>query len=121
MTLADIGTYAAIFMILSLPLCFYVMFTKLETAENHFERSALIATNKYMFSKFIFAGRHIRLLFVTLIILLPTLYQSRNLVDPAEVASLPKTIKLWIVIPYLSNNLALFLAMAIGLTGAYEI
>lgn len=120
MNLESIGIYAALIMLLSLPLNFYVMFTKLEAAESYLRYSIYIAMNKHIFRNDTFKGKHQRLFAAATIILMPSVFEWRRLVLAEDVKAIPKKLKLWIVLPSLLTLISAAIMTLSGLTLIYK-
>jgi len=92
---------SAITMLLSFPLNFYVMYTKLEEAERYLQFSTFIVLFKHMSQIGLFEGRMRRLFAIALVILIPKVFQWRRLALVEDVKRIPVSLRLWIVVPYL--------------------
>lgn len=101
MTLESMGMISAIIMMLSFPICIYAIYTKLEKTEEHLKFSSFIVTFKYRFGFGLFGGRLKRLFVIAIVILMPKVFQWRHLVLVEDVRRIPKSLKLWMVIPFL--------------------
>jgi len=120
MDLQSIGIYAALIMILSLPLNFYVMFTKLEATERYLQCSVYIVMNKQIFRNETLKGKHQRLFAAAAVILMPRVFEWRHLVLAEDVKAIPKKLKLWIVLPSLLTLISAVIMTLSGLTLIYK-
>ena len=109
----SIGIGSGILMLLSVPLNCYVIYTKLEKAEDYLKFSSFIVTFKYRFGVGALGGKFRRLFAIALVILMPSLFQWRHLVLVEDVKRIPTRLKLWIVVPYLLT-MASFAGMALS-------
>ncbi|QHF42790.1 hypothetical protein PspS35_02905 [Pseudomonas sp. S35] len=114
----SIGIWSGVLMLLSFPLNFYVIYTKLEEAEDYLKFSSFIVTFKYRFGVGPFGGKLKRFFVIALVILIPSFFQWRHLVLVEDVKRIPRRLKLWIVVPYLLT-MSSFVGMALSwlLTG----
>jgi len=101
MTSEFIGIVSGVVMLLSFPLNFYVIYTRLEEAEDYLKFSTFVVTFKYRFGVGPLGGKLKRLFAIALVILMPRIFQWRYLVLVEDVKRIPKSLKLWIVVPYL--------------------
>ncbi|CAD0261434.1 hypothetical protein ACLIMJ_04030 [Pseudomonas veronii] len=101
MTLESMGIVSGVIMMLSFPISFYSMYTKLEEAESYLRFSTFIVMFKHMFKAGLFEGRMKRLFAVALVILMPAAFQWRRLVLVEDVKAIPIRLKLWMVMPFL--------------------
>ena len=101
-----IGMLSGAIMLLSLPLNFYVMFDKLDAAEHYLQRSTYIVGTQHTLRRLHFEGRHVRLYVVATVILLPKLFQWRNLIVTEDIEKIPRRLRCWMVIPALITHLS---------------
>ena len=85
----SIGIGSGILMLLSVPLNCYVIYTKLEKAEDYLKFSSFIVTFKYRFGVGALGGKFRRLFAIALVILMPSLFQWRHLVLVEDVKRIP--------------------------------
>jgi hypothetical protein len=97
----SIGIGSGVLMLLCFPINFYVIYTRLEQAEDYLKFSTFIVMFKYRFGVGRFGGRLNRLFAIALVILMPQVFQWRYLVLVEDVKRIPMSLKLWIVVPYL--------------------
>ncbi|MCR4538489.1 hypothetical protein NUV89_08810 [Pseudomonas sp. 18.1.10] len=115
MNLEFIGMGAGVVMLLSLPLLYYSMFTKLEAAEGYLPHSVFIVSCKHLFRSWPLDGRPLRLNLMAYVLVMPKVFYWRRLVDLDEVASVPGQLKRWIIIPCAITHLAALIMTAAGL------
>lgn len=96
-----IGVWSGVLMLLSFPLNLYVICTKLEEAEDYLKFSSFIVVFKHRFGTDPSGGKLKRFFAITLVLLMPRLFQWRCLVIVEDVKRIPMPLKLWIVVPYL--------------------
>lgn len=92
---------SALCLLLCFPISGYVAYTKLEEAERYLQFSTFVVTFKYRFRGGLFGGRLNRLFVIAIVILIPAVFQWRRLVLIEDVKHMPKTLRLWIVFPFL--------------------
>ncbi|WP_053130985.1 hypothetical protein [Pseudomonas sp. MIACH] len=118
MILEYIGMCAGGIMLLSIPVTFYVMFEKLDTAERYLQCSSFIVGFRHTCRFLPFEGRQSRLFAMATVILIPTVIERRGMVLVEDVEKIPKTLKYWMVIPSLIA-LTSFTTMVISTYFAY--
>ena len=101
MVIEYIGMCAGVILLLSIPLNFYAMFDKLDTAERYMQYSTYIVGFRQTCRNFPFEGRNARLYAMATVILIPKILQRRNYVLVEDVEKIPKKLKYWMVIPSL--------------------
>ncbi len=94
-----IGMCACALMLLSIPLTFYVMFKKLDAAEFYVQQSDYVIGHRHIFRNAPFEGRHVRVVAMAIVILMPKVLQWRRLVRVEDVEKIPRHLKCWMVIP----------------------
>ena len=94
-----LGMCSLILMMLSIPLTFYVMFKKLDAAEHYVQRSDYVVGYRHIFRNAHFEGRHVRVVAMAIIILIPKVFQWRHLVQVGDVEKIPRRLKFWMVMP----------------------
>ncbi|WP_455929691.1 hypothetical protein [Pseudomonas fluorescens] len=94
-----LGMCSLILMMLSIPLTFYVMFKRLDAAEHYVQHSDYVVGYRHIFRNAHFEGRHVRVVAMALIILIPKVFQWRHLVQVEDVEKIPQRLKLWMVMP----------------------
>ncbi|MGR2709539.1 hypothetical protein B7453_09640 [Pseudomonas sp. IB20] len=93
-----LGMCSLILMLLSIPLTFYVMFKKLDAAERYVQHSDYVIGHRHTFRNAHFEGRHVRVVAMAIIILIPKVLQWRHLVQVEDVEKIPRHLKFWMVI-----------------------
>ncbi|WP_155296057.1 hypothetical protein [Pseudomonas gelidaquae] len=103
-----LGMCSLILMLLSIPLTFYVMFKKLDAAERYVQHSDYVIGHRHTFRNAHFEGRHVRVVAMAIIILIPKVLQWRHLVQKVlqwrhlvqveDVEKIPRHLKFWMVI-----------------------
>lgn len=101
-----IGMCAGAVMILSFLPIFCAMFKKLDAAESYVKYSAYIVVHRDIFRNAPFVGRPQRLVAMAIVILIPEIFQWRNLVLVEDVKKIPRHLKYWMVIPTLITFLS---------------
>ncbi|WLH87080.1 hypothetical protein [Pseudomonas sp. FP2338] len=94
-----LGMCSLILMMLSIPLTFYVMFKRLDAAEHYVQHSDYVVGCRHIFRNAHFEGRHVRVVAMALIILIPKVFQWRHLVQVEDVEKIPQRLKFWMVMP----------------------
>ncbi|SHF25006.1 hypothetical protein SAMN02745148_02176 [Modicisalibacter ilicicola DSM 19980] len=90
------GLFLLIFV--DLAILVYVAFTKLEEVEKYLKNSSEVIVQRRIWGGGV-VGRIMRLTRVGGLLMHPEFYQKHGLVDIKEVQSMPRGLRLWVVIP----------------------
>ncbi|WP_448651884.1 hypothetical protein ACSHWC_29595 [Pseudomonas fluorescens] len=108
-----LGMCSLILTLLSIPLTFYVMFKKLDAAERYVQHREYVVGYRHIFRNAHFEGRHVRVVAMAIIILIPKVFQWRHLIKVEDVEKIPPRLKFWMVMPPLVAVVSI-LGMAIS-------
>ncbi|WP_314387747.1 hypothetical protein [Pseudomonas brenneri] len=120
MSLEFVSIWSAIFVVFSLPINFFVAWVKVEEVEGYLKYSSFVVMFKYMFQGGLFDGKVKRLFAVALVILIPRVFQWRGLVLVDDVENIPRSLRLWMVIPFLFTMFSLVAMIVSGLLLIYR-
>lgn len=120
MDLESVGMLSATMMLLSIPVNLCVAFAYLDAVEGYLKYSTFIVIHKYRFSSGIFGGRQQRLFAAAVVILMPKVFERRYLVLAEDVQVIPKSLKLWIVLPALLTFVSIIVMIVSGVMLVYR-
>jgi ABC-type antimicrobial peptide transport system permease subunit len=93
----------------------YVAHTKLPQIEEHFNRCSWVNDTYKIWGNSGFVGKIHRVGIIYAILLLPTFWRKKDVIDFEKVQSLPKPLRMWIQIPYTLMIVAALLVILIYL------